>query len=105
MDQSKSGSKTVLAKLQEAGPAAGEISSAFEALGTANEKIVGLLLHGDAARALQVKVEESNPAFEKVMSAIGKTQQVLAREEETEVAIQTLPPAGYKPLSSPWSES
>ena len=87
MDRSKSGSKTVRAKIQEAGAAAAEISSAFEALGTANEKIVELLLRADVAQALQVKVEESNPAFEKVMSAIGRTQQVLAREEESEVAI------------------
>ena len=87
IDQSKSGLRAALARIQEAGDAGGEISSAFETLGTANEKIVGLLLHADAAQALRVKVEESNPAFEKVMSAIGKTQQVLAREEESEVAI------------------
>jgi len=86
MDQGKSDSKTVLAKIQEAGAAGGEISTTFEALGASNEKIVDLILHGNAAQALQVKVEESNPAFEKVMSAISKTQQVLAREEESEVA-------------------
>ena len=86
MDQGKSDSKTVLAKIQDAGAAGGEISSTFEALGTSNEKIVGLILHGNTAQALQVKVEESNPAFERVMSAISKTQQVLAREEESEVA-------------------
>jgi cation transport regulator ChaC len=87
LDQSKSGSKTVLAKIQESGAAGGEIASAFEALANANEKIVGLLLHADAAQALQVKVEESNPAFEKLISAISNLQQVSTRQEESEVAI------------------
>ena len=86
MDLGKSWSKTALAKMQEAGAAGGEIAVAFEALGAANEKTIGLLLHGDAAQALQVKVEESNPAFESLMSAIGAMQQQMSRQEEAEVA-------------------
>jgi hypothetical protein len=36
MDQGKSASKTVVARIQEAGASGGEIGSSFEALGSAN---------------------------------------------------------------------
>ena len=84
MDQGKSGSKTVQAKIQEAGAAGGEIASTFEALATANEKSTGLLLRGDAGQAQQVLIEEANPAYERLMSAIGKMQQLISRQEEAE---------------------
>jgi methyl-accepting chemotaxis protein len=85
MDQGKSASKTVLAKIQEAG-ATGDVAAAFEALGSANEKTIGLLLHGDIGQAQQVAIEESNPAFDRLLSAIGKLEQQMRRQEEVEVA-------------------
>ena len=86
IDQGKSASKTVLAKIQEAGATGGEVASAFEALGTANEKMIGLFLHGDVGQALAVKVEESNPAFERFLSALGKREELMRRQEDAEVA-------------------
>ena len=86
IDQGKSASKTVLAKIQEAGATGGEVASAFEALGSANEKSIGLLLHGDIGQAQQVRIEESNPAFERLLSAIGKLEQQMRRQEDAEVA-------------------
>jgi methyl-accepting chemotaxis protein len=87
VDQGKSASKTVLAKIQEAGATGGELASAFEALGRANDKMTGLYLHGDVAQALQVKVEESNPAFERLLSAITKSEQLMRGQEDAEVAV------------------
>jgi methyl-accepting chemotaxis protein len=87
VDQGKSASKTVLAKIQEAGAAGGELASAFEALGRANDKMTGLYVHGDVARALEVKVEESNPAFERLLSTITKSEQLMRRQEDAEVAV------------------
>jgi methyl-accepting chemotaxis protein len=81
MDQGKSASKTVLAKIQEAGATDGDVATTFQALGGANERVIGLLLHGDLAQALQVKIEESDPAFERLLSAIGKVQQEMDRRE------------------------
>jgi methyl-accepting chemotaxis protein len=86
IDQDKSASKTVLAKIQEAG-ATGDVASAFDALGSANEKTIGLLLHGDIGQAQQVKIEQSNPAFERLLSAIGKLEQLMKRQEDAEVAV------------------
>ena len=86
IDQGKSASKTVLAKIQEAGATGGDVASAFEALSNANEKSIGLLLHGDIGQALEVKVVESNPAFERLLSAIGKLEQLMKRQEDAEVA-------------------
>lgn len=60
IDQDKSASKIVLAKIQEAGATGGDVASAFDALGSANEKTIGLLLHGDIGQAQQVKIEQSN---------------------------------------------
>ncbi len=85
IDQGKASSKTVLAKIQEAG-ATGDVAAAFEALASANEKTIGLLLHGDIGQAQQVAIEESNPAFDRLLSAIGKLEQQMRRQEEVEVA-------------------
>ena len=63
MDQGKSASKTVLAKIQEAGATGGDVASAFEALGGANEKTIGLLLHGDIGQAQQVESRRVEPCF------------------------------------------
>jgi hypothetical protein len=86
MDQSKAASKTVLAKIQEAGAGGGDIDSAFQALGSANEKSIGLVLHGDAGQSQQLLIEESNPAFERLTSAISKMQQLMSRQEVVETA-------------------
>jgi hypothetical protein len=86
MDQGKSASKTVLAKIQEAGAAGSDIASAFEALSSANEKSIGFLLHGDAGQSQQVLIDDSNPAFERVVSSIGKMQQEMNRQEDAETA-------------------
>lgn len=86
MDLSKSASKTVLAKIRETGAAGGDAASAFEALGSANEKCIGLLLRGEAGQAQEILIEESNPAFERLMSATGKMQQLVGRQEEAAAA-------------------
>jgi len=52
----------------------GEIASAFEMLKRANEKSAQWLLHGDAALAQEALIEESNPAFDRLLAAIGKRQ-------------------------------
>jgi methyl-accepting chemotaxis protein len=84
MDQGKAAAKTVLVKIQEAGATEGDISSTFQALGSANEKSIALLLRAEAGQAQQVLIEESNPAFERLMSAISRMQQSISRREETE---------------------
>jgi methyl-accepting chemotaxis protein len=86
MDQGKAASKSAVAKIQEAGANGGGVASAFEALGGANDKSIGLLLHGDSAQSQQVLIEESNPAFERLMAAIGESQRELDRQEAAEVA-------------------
>jgi hypothetical protein len=86
MDQGKAASKTVLVKIQEAEANGGDIPSAFQALGSANEKSIALLLRAEAGQAQQVLIEESNPAFERLMSAISKMQQLIGRQEEAQTA-------------------
>ena len=86
MDQSKSASKSAGAKIQEAGATGSGVAAAFEALGGANDKSIGLLLHGESAQSQQVLIEESNPAFERLMAAIGELQREMNRRETAEMA-------------------
>jgi methyl-accepting chemotaxis protein len=86
IDQNKAISTTVRAKLQEAGATGGDAATAFEALSSANEKSIGLLLHGEIGQSQQVLIEESNPAFERLMSALSKIQQMMNQQELVETA-------------------
>jgi methyl-accepting chemotaxis protein len=86
MDQSKSAATTVRAKIQEAGATGGDVATAFDALGSANDKSVQLLLHGEIGQSQQVLIEESNPAFERLMSAVSKMQQLMNQQEAAEMA-------------------
>jgi len=65
MDQTKSGSKTVLAKIQELGASGGEISSAFEALGTANERSSGFCYMPTPRRRYRSRSKSRTPLLKR----------------------------------------
>jgi methyl-accepting chemotaxis protein len=68
-------------KIQEAGAAQGSVGDAFAALRRANEKSSQYALRGDAGMAQQTLIEESNPAYETLLSEIAKVRQTTSRAE------------------------
>ena len=86
IEQGKGVTKTALGKIREAGAEQGEVASSFDALGRANAKGTDLLLKGDVVQAQQALIEESNPAFERLLTAIGKAQEAVSQKEKAVVA-------------------
>jgi len=74
LDQAEESSKKVVARLEQL-ENGDDIKSAFQALVSSNSKVKEAFLKGDTAGAIQISIEESNPAFEKLTSAIGARQQ------------------------------
>jgi len=86
LDESKTSNKTAVERIREAGAAGGEVASEFESLRSANEKAAEFLLHGEIAQSQETVVEQSNPAFERLLAAIGKTQEAASRRDDATVA-------------------
>jgi len=82
VDQGQALSKTTTEKIRGLGAPAEDVASAFGALKTANDKSIQALLTGDNAIAQQIVIEEVNPAFNQLLSAIGKFQQEADRRED-----------------------
>ena len=80
VERSKSITKTARQQIQDLGSAAdfgsGEIAAGLDSIVAANESSLQSLLRGEFAMAQQVLIEQSNPAFERVLAAIEKYQQV-----------------------------
>jgi methyl-accepting chemotaxis protein len=60
-----------------------DVAAAFQAMEQANSKCQQFLLHGEYAQAQEAFLTEADPAFEKVLNAIGAMQQMQSRREET----------------------
>ncbi len=60
------------ARMNEAGAGDSGVRAAQERLGTVNRKVTEILLRGDFAQAQQTLIEESNPAFDALIEAIGR---------------------------------
>jgi methyl-accepting chemotaxis protein len=86
LDEGKASSKTALERIREAGASEGEVAAEFEAVNRANERAVDLFLHGDIAQSQETLIAQSNPAFERLLAAIGKTQEAASRREDAIVA-------------------
>src|SRR5262249_48028792 len=56
------------------------------ALGAANDKCIGVFLKGNFGQAQQILIEESNPAFERLLAAIGSAKETASRQEKIEIA-------------------
>jgi len=84
MEQNRAAAKAVAVRIRDAGDNAGELATAYEALNGSNEKSIEFLLRGDAGQAQQVLIENSNPAFERLTSAIGKLQRRMIRDAGAE---------------------
>jgi methyl-accepting chemotaxis protein len=86
LEENKSAVKSIRQKFQEMGAAAGEVSRAFEELERANQRCEELLMHGEQAQGQELFITESNPAFERLLQAIGAMQSAESRQEEAAVA-------------------
>jgi methyl-accepting chemotaxis protein len=82
IEQRKIIDKTAADKIREAGAADGDVGAAFQALTQANEKSVGFLLQGNFGMAQQTLIEESNPAFERLLAAIDKTRKAASEKDQ-----------------------
>ena len=79
-------SKQASQRIRDLGENAGQIRAAFEALGRANAKSSDLLLHGEAAQAQAVLLEECNPVFERLLGELANYQRVMDRGETAAMA-------------------
>jgi methyl-accepting chemotaxis protein len=77
-----------LGKIRAAGAAEGETAEAFRVLTEANQRGLDLVLHGEQAQAQVLFLTESNPAFERILNALGKLQQTQNQREESMAATQ-----------------
>jgi hypothetical protein len=82
MDQSRAAVKDAQERIRAAGAAESDTARAFGELDQANQKCQQLLLHGDYAQAQESFIGESNPAFERLLAAIGALQQAQNHYEE-----------------------
>lgn len=98
IEQGKSLSATAGARLRKLGTDADAATAAFKKLGLANEKVTATLLLGDYARANQLLIEESNPAFGSLFDEIKKlrdtenarTAAVVARSAQRALSTQII---------------
>ena len=84
--ESQTAVSDAIEKIRGTGTEQGDIGRAFHTLDQANQKSQQLLLHGEQAQAQESFIEESNPEFEKVLTAIGGLQQEMNRREEAATA-------------------
>lgn len=82
LDQARELKKEVLRKIAEAGGPS-SVAAAFDALERANEGTAQAALHGEYALAQQGLIEDSSPAFDRLLSTIAALQQVSSRAEES----------------------
>jgi hypothetical protein len=82
IQQRQSLTREALERIRDVGAGGGEVASAFEALGQANEKCTQALLHGETAMAQQLLIAESSPAFERLLTAIRTFQETSDGREE-----------------------
>lgn len=73
LNQSEAAGKEVQQRIGKLA-GAGDVGAAFQTLGEKNDKVKEILLRGEQALALQSFIEESNPAYEKILQAIEKYQ-------------------------------
>ena len=84
--QNKGAVQTVLEKIRDGGGSGGDVASIFADLVRANEKTSAFVLKGDYGRAEEVLIQESNPAFERLLAAIEKAQEAASRKEDQTAA-------------------
>ncbi len=70
-----------LKTIRDAGDGAEDVASAFQALQNANERATQQALLANYAQAQQILIEESNPAFDSLLRAVGKLQQATSNYE------------------------
>lgn len=71
-NQIREADRAFAARMNEAGAAQTGVRGAQGRLATANRKVTEILLRGDFAQAQQTLMEESNPAFDALVEAIGQ---------------------------------
>ena len=86
MGESQTAVRDATEKIRATGTEQGDVGRAFQTLDQANQKSRQLLLHGEQAQAQELFIEESNPEFERVLTAIGGLQQDMNRREEAATA-------------------
>jgi methyl-accepting chemotaxis protein len=85
LEQGKQGVAAARVRIRETGIGQGDLDTAFGSLCQANEKITDLLLHADIGTAQEVLISEANPAFEKLLSAVGKLQDDWSASEQAQI--------------------
>ena len=79
LEQSEEAGKEVQQRIEKL-TNAGEVGAAFQTLTGKNNQVKETLLRGEQALALQAFIEESNPAFEKILQAIERYQTSVKRD-------------------------
>ncbi len=85
MAESKKATEQAAQRVLNANGAQAGISSAFDRLRAANEKSQQALMHGDYGQAQQSVIEESNPAFDELLQAIGKVREATRQSNEAAI--------------------
>lgn len=86
INEDKVESKAAREAIRNAEGSGGEIAVAFETLERANEKCIGGLLKGDFGQAQETLIEEANPAFDRLFTAIGKTKDATSQRAGAAIA-------------------
>ncbi len=86
VEQDRSLTKMALERIREAGAEGGDVASSFSALQAANQKSAELVLHGDYALAQESLLEQSGPAFDRLIASIGQLQAAANRAEDAAVS-------------------
>ncbi len=81
--------KTARQQVNALGAGGAEIASAFEALASSSEKCTQQVLVGEFALAQRVLLEESNPAYERLLASVRRYQEAAdARDRATVLQVQ-----------------
>ncbi len=88
LDQGEAAGKEVQQRIGNL-TGAGDVGAAFQSLTEKNNKVKDTLLRGEQALALQSFIEESNPAFEKILQAIEKYQTSVKQDADRQLGEST----------------
>jgi methyl-accepting chemotaxis protein len=88
--QGQSEVKEAQAKVQQVAAGDSGVNDAFAALVKANQQVTKLVLQARNAESHQAIIEKSNPAFETLLGAINKYQNLLAKQLADDAAVVSL---------------
>ena len=82
MDQAKAAGQKASDHITAAGAGGGNVASEFASLKRSNDESAGFLLKGDFARAQEILIEQSNPAFERLLAAVGTLEEAAGKKNK-----------------------